>query len=811
MSLTKVAQTILILVVLLLFSSLNTIANPKGINENRKSAYALGINEVVKIDGLANESFWNLIPKASNFIQYSPYNGKSPSQKTEVQFAYDNHALYIFAHMSDNSDSISYRLSKRDETNQCDYFGINIDPFNDGLGSYQFYVTTAGVQLDARNNGGEDWQWNSVWQSEVVINDNGWSVEMAIPYSAIRFPKKEIQEWGINMVRMIQRSREKDFWNFVDINIPGLNKQLGLLLGIEKVTPPLRLSVAPYVSTYVEKYGDDIGYSIKGGLDLKYGINESFTLDMMLIPDFGQVASDREVVNLGPYETFYSENRDFFKEGMELFTRGDIFHSRRIGGRPIGYYKIELDSNEIITENPSTTQLVNASKITGKTKSGFSLGFLNAFSLPTHATIRDTITDSERIVETQSATNQNVTVVEQSLKNNSFISLINTNNKRTDGYYANATAVEMLFGIKSYHTFSARGAYTRRDIADNPDGFLYRFNWSKIRGKFRYSATHRTESSSYDPNDIGFSYSNDKNTDQIWLSYSNNDPSDLFLNWNISGSATYDALYEYSKFKAFNLDVDASFTLLNHLSMGLGSNIKPIEGFNYDEPRIANRKFKTTPDYNASCWISSDYRKPIAFDFNIGAWQTFDRERNGFWFNISPRFLVADNLFFIYKYSQDLDHNTVGYVGNSANRDSVYFGRRDYKSMTNTFELDYILNKNSSLTFRFNHNWTRVDYIDYHLLLENGDLEILPSGVVTKDAINGNFFNVDFVYSWQFAPGSELSIVWKNAINEYDSNTNLSFIDNLNQTVKKEAQNSFSLRILYYLDYLHLKKKLTRA
>ena len=474
--------------------ALNGNANPKYINENRKSIYALGINEEVKIDGKATESFWELIPKASDFIQYIPYNGQKPSQKTEVQFAYDNHALYVFAHMYDNTDSISYRLSKRDEANQCDYFGLNLDPFNDGLGSYQFFVTAAGVQLDARNNGYEDWRWNAVWQSEIIITDNGWSVEMAIPYSAIRFPKKEIQEWGVNITRMIQRSREKHFWNFVDINVPGINKQLGLLLGIEKVSPPLRLSISPYVSTYVDKYDDDLGYSLKGGMDLKYGINESFTLDMMLIPDFGQVASDREVLNLGPYETYYDENRDFFKEGMELFSRGEIFHSRRIGGKPAKYNDIDLDTNQIVVENPRSTQLVNASKITGKTKSGFSLGFLNAFSLPTNAIIKDTITGIETSTETQSATNQNVTVLEQSLKNNSYVSIINTNSKRLDGFYSNATAVDMLFGIGGFHSFSVRGAYTLRDVSTSPEGFLYRLNWSKIRGKFRYSIKHRTES-----------------------------------------------------------------------------------------------------------------------------------------------------------------------------------------------------------------------------------------------------------------------------------------------------------------------------
>jgi hypothetical protein len=790
------------------FISFSLLATPRIVNNNPKSAYAVGISEKVTIDGKDSESFWELVPKAESFIQYSPFNGKAPSHNTEVRFAYDNHALYVFAQMYDNPDSTTYRLSKRDEANQADFFGIYIDPFNDGQGSYAFLVTVAGVQLDARNNGHEDYQWNAVWHSEVSMNDRGWTVEMAIPYSAIRFPKTDVQTWGLNITRLIQRTRERHYWNFVDINVPGLNKQMGKLLGIEKVVPPLRLSVSPYLSSYVDKKGNDTGYSLKGGVDLKYGINESFTLDMMLIPDFGQVASDREVLNLGPYETYFGENRDFFKEGMELFNRGGIFHSRRVGGRPDKYYNIALDSNQIVSENPATTQLINASKITGKTHKGFSLGFLNALSLPTYATIEDTMTGTKHRYETQSATNQNVTVIEQSLPYNSYVSLINTNVKREDAYYANATAVDMMFERGGYHAFAAHAAYTHRDISTNPDGHLFRLNWSKIRGKFRYSLTHRTESDTYNPNDMGFAYNNDKNIEQISVSYNNNTPSKRLLSWRLNTNYTYNTRYDFSQFKSMMFSMGGGGTFRNHFSFGVNSDIKPVPGYDYDEPRVAGFRYKTHGYYNGSFWISSDYRKPIAIDINAGAWQYINDNKSGYWYGISPRFLISDNLFIVYNFNQSEDFNSTGYVGRSSSLDSVFFGRRAYNKITNGLSTNYILNRNSSISMSLDHNWTRVKYFDYHLLDRNGNLTPLPQGFISRDNINRNFFNVDVAYVWQFAPGSELSVVWKNGLSTHSSDIDISFGDNINRMMKNEAQNTFSVRILYYLDYLYLKNKL---
>ncbi|PLX20559.1 MAG: hypothetical protein C0597_04030, partial [Marinilabiliales bacterium] len=199
-----------------------------------------------------------------------------------------------------NPDSIIKDLGVRDEFTHMnsDLFTVLISTFNDGVNAVEFMVSASGVQSDGKHNGNHgDPNWDGVWQSEVNITDNAWIVEMRIPYSALRFSKEESQTWGIHFFRQIRRYREWSTWNFADNNVQGFINQMGEINGINDIEPPLRLSVTPYVSAYLENDGDDNswGNDFNAGMDLKWGISQSFTLDMILIPDFGQVQSDDEI------------------------------------------------------------------------------------------------------------------------------------------------------------------------------------------------------------------------------------------------------------------------------------------------------------------------------------------------------------------------------------------------------------------------------------------------------------------------------------------------------------------------------------
>ena len=226
----------------------------------KKHINAVPARDAPKIDGILDEDCWKSAPVTTDFIQRIPYNGKPSSYHTEVRFIYDNSGLYIGAMMYDPfPDSIPTQMGLRDSYGlNADYLLVMISPFNDGINAFCFQVFVSDVQTEFKLSGGNlddfpDLSWDAVWQSKAKKNEKGWVAEIKIPYSAIRFPKTPVQEWGINCFRDFRRTRENSTWNFVDSKIKGVVNQEGILGGIQDIKPPLRLSVSPYVSAYIEK------------------------------------------------------------------------------------------------------------------------------------------------------------------------------------------------------------------------------------------------------------------------------------------------------------------------------------------------------------------------------------------------------------------------------------------------------------------------------------------------------------------------------------------------------------------------------
>ncbi|RTY93593.1 hydrolase, partial [Flavobacterium bomense] len=333
--------------------------------------------ENITIDGKINEEIWKTAPIATDFIMFEPDNGKpiSESKKTEVKVLYDNNAVYVLAVLYDDEpNKISRELTNRDEFGVADVFSVSINGNNDGQQDFRFFVSAAGVQMDClATEGGEDFNWDAIWDSEVKITDFGWVVEMNIPYAALRFSTEIKQTWGINFKRDILRGAidQSYTWNFVDTKIGAVIVQAGILEGIENIKTPTRLFFIPYSSAYYQKDDFASDSTFKVGMDIKYGINDAFTLDAILVPDFGQTKFDKAILNLEPFEQQFDENRSFFTEATDLFSKGNLFYSRRIGGSPIkDIYTLqdELAANEEIINFPSTVDLINAVKISGRTE-----------------------------------------------------------------------------------------------------------------------------------------------------------------------------------------------------------------------------------------------------------------------------------------------------------------------------------------------------------------------------------------------------------------------------------------------------------
>lgn len=783
----------------------------------RKQTSAQRTEEAPVIDGILNEAIWKKMPVATDFYQIRPYNGEPSNFRSEVRLTYDNMAVYVAATLYDPApDSIMTGLSRRDEINASDYFGIYIDPYNDGLNAYGFFVTASGVQVDMKSTTYEDNSWDAVWESAVTINDEGWVAEFAIPYSALRFPKQEMQKWGVNMFRNIQRRREHTSWNFINSKIDGVNNQAGILEGVSGIEPPVRLSVTPYFSAFLDHDSGENNWvdGFKGGANFKYGINESFTLDMMLIPDFGQVQSDDERLNLTAYETYYGERRPFFMEGTELFNKAGIFYSRRIGGAPSERYDAEatLNENEEITETPGRTQLLNASKITGKTQSGLSIGLLNAMSQASFYTVEDTATGEEREVLIQPFTNYNILVADQSLPNNSSISFINSNVSRAqDNYMANVSGTEFRISTKNNaYTIEGKGAISQiyQQENDTEYGHYYEIEVEKTSGNFRFGYEHRIENDTYDPNDLGYLQQNNEMNNVFQLRYNIYKPFWKMLRWYNTITARHNMLHEPRKFSSFGIGYNTHTTFRNHFSAGMNFNITPMRAYDHYESNVEGRRVTYPKSWHSGFWISSDYRKTVAIDFNMGLWRAIDMERNGYWGGISPRWRVNDKVLLIYRTSYSFDHNDVGYIDNPDD-ETIYFGARNRQTYNNVINANYVFNNKSSLSLRIRHYWSRVKYNYFYLLAENGDLNQTTDYTENED-INYNAFNIDMVYTWNFAPGSELLIVWKNGINTDQEALIDGYFDDLRHTLRADQNNTFSIKILYYLDYLQVKNSVSR-
>lgn len=789
----------------------------------KKQVKALRIDRSILIDGRLDEPEWLNANVAADFIQFEPYNGNKPSEQTEVRVLFDNNALYIGARMFDsNPQKIFRELGQRDKSEhlQSDVFTLYISPYNDGINYLQFSVSASGVQTDVKLAGGEEeaqpgqnssgTSWDAVWMSEVNIDDKGWVAEFKIPFSALRFSNSNTQNWGINFTRLIKRYNEYSSWNFIDKMVNGKVNQSGELSGITDVKTPVRLSLSPYLSGYAEKFPDSksLEYRLSGGLDIKYGLSESFTLDMSLIPDFGQVKSDDRILNLTPFEVQYAEQRPFFTEGTELFNKGEIFYSRRVGSKPVNHSAVDtlIDANkEYVLENPVETKLINATKISGRTSKGLGIGFFNAMTSNTYAQIKDTLGNKRRIL-TQGFTNYNMVVFDQTLKNNSYISLANTNLSRpNDTYTANVTAAEFsLQDKRNSYKISGIGGLSQIFNDSISRGFKSFIDFSKISGNFQFEAWNNIESKRYNPNDMGYLQSPNEFSSGISLGYKIYKPFWKLLKLETSFGYEQEMLYKPRLFAAneFSMSVRTA-TIKRFYSSGITLNFHPQDINDYYEPRKEGRKLVIPKRWSMNWFGSPDYRRSLAIDHGFSLWVADRMGQKGFSYNIAPRMRFSDRLLIIYTFNQGFDYNAIAKTGERS--DSVFMGMRDVVTLTNTIDAQYTFSAKSFINLKLRHYWSYYKFNDFYYLNNDGSLSLNNS--IPRENNNTNYFNIDLVYQWNLAPGSILSIVWKNSIELSNSDLDYNYLQNIRDVWDSPQINSISFKLLYYLDYQMLKRK----
>lgn len=770
--------------------------------------------EIPKIDGVLDDACWVNVPIATDFFEIRPVPGRveTKDRRTEMKVLYDDVAIYVYARMYDDKDSVSHELVSRDNIGNADFISIILDPFYDKMNGNGFFVTAAGVQFDAKYSqvGDEDPNWNAVWESAVKLDDLGWTCEMKIPYSALRFSGKEIQNWGLNFSRRIQRTNIQTFWNFVDPKVNGFINQEGLFTGLKDIKPPLRLSFSPYVSAYVNHYPANIPgvknttSRFNGGMDVKYGINNSFTLDMTLVPDFGQVQSDNRILNLTPFEVKFNENRQFFTEGTELFNKGDLFYSKRIGSIPAySNYSGVAESDKVIRDQ-TEAKVLNATKISGRTAKGLGIGIFNAITNSMQTEVEDAA-GNVRNVETQPLTNYNILVFDQSLKNNSSATFINTNVLRQGSAYdANVSALLFNLNNKNNKYFINGGAkmsYLRGE--ESSTGYSYTLRLGKQSGNFTWNYNQVYADNQFDPSDLGFFTNNNFLDQKIGLGYNIFKPSKWFNEMQSWLNVTYSRRVNPGDYQNTLANGGAYVRFKNLWSAELDMSYN-AKGNDFYEARNG-QIYKAPESYGIGLYINPNRAKAYNFGGNV---RFFEQQLFGgkeYNFYLFQNFRLNDKVAFGLDLNFNPNYNYVNWVTSQGSQ--AIFSKYDRRTVENSFDAKYTFTNLMGVTVVLRHYWSDRRNKEFYLLKPDGNLTDYQGPALTGTDRNYNVFNIDLIYTWQFAPGSTLSLSYKDAAETYDSYFTQRYNRNLGGILAAPQNNSLSVKVLYFVDYLDLKKK----
>ncbi|WP_395048165.1 DUF5916 domain-containing protein [Flavobacterium sp.] len=775
-------------------------------------------NENISIDGELNEAIWQKTEVATNFIMFEPDNGKpiAENKKSDVKIIYDNEAIYIGAMLNDNEpNKIMKEITQRDDDGSSDFFGISLNGYNDGQQEFRFYVTAAGVQLDCNSNSqtGEDFSWDAIWESKTKITDKGWIVEMKIPYSALRFSKENIQIWGINFLRQIRRDRQLYTWTHIDNKKGSFEQQAGELYGIENIKTPTRLFFFPYASVYVsndKKNGTKT--ELKGGLDIKYGINDAFTLDAILVPDFGQTALDNQILNLGPFEQQFNENRPFFTEGTDLFNKGDLFYSRRIGGKPSlrrSRLNQEKETNETIYEYPTKVNLLNALKISGRTKGGLGIGFLNAITEKTESTLLDTLSQTKRKVIIEPIANFSILTLDQRFNKNSSVSLVNTNVTR-NGHFKDANVTALVWDLNTTkNTFNLSGDFKYSNVneykkLEDRKGYNTSLNFAETSGKIRFNVGAKYVSKKYDNNDLGINFQTNYSSIFGNINYRMLKPSENLNAFRVNGNVYTEYENITGKLQSFNLNTNYHFTTKKNNGFGVGFNSKPVNTYDFYSPGREGRYVTIPKNYGIWTYYSSNYNKKLAIDINPYYTEYFEGNRKEYGISFGPRYRLNNKISFRLNYDfnkQNSDRGQVDYQG-----EEIIYAQRDVNSSTLGLSTKYALNNKMTININSRYYWSYVQNDKFFSLQPNGELS--DSNYTNSLNQDFNTWNIDCSYSWWIAPGSQLNMLYRNTSSNGLSEIqyiNKNASHNFNSLFGDKLQHTFSISLRYFLDYNRVK------
>ena len=772
----------------------NSISEPDFIQKKGKNIELVYTNEIPKIDGILDKNIWDKAKISSDFLQEDPHNLSLPSNETRVRVLYDRENLYVFADLFiDDPNEISAKLVNRDNWEDgfdgfSDYFSFDIDSRHDHQTGFIFSVNAAGVQADAVvfDDSGYDPEWNAVWESNVAVFNDRWTVEMKIPFSILRFSKSDNMKWGLNMYRYIHSKNEYIAWVAYPYDIPGISSKYGHLSGFDKALSTKRFEFLPHIINGRTVYYDvnleqpeklplnhkeilDLDVRTNYGFDIKYGLGSNASLDLTYNPDYGQIEADPSEINLTYYQTRFIDKRPFFLENSSIFdTPIEVFYTRRIGGN---FEKIN-----------------NAEKITGKTINNLTYGFIHA------STYKDTSINNQPVKFKNNYIISRLT--KDLLKGNSYIGMMTSHLLGS----SNVVSFDGVFNLLE-NRISTNGQLVLSENEKLGKGFFYEFKYIAPKLISLWFEIDYYDKN-FDINEVGYLRRNNFFNRSFGSNLFIEHPFHFINNIKLSSIYKYNSTLDYHDQIKSNLvldrriELDFSITFENYYQIGLGVN-KAFERYDdvatYDyELKKIGPILKLPKSSGLNFNIFSDNTKPFIFNILYGYGKD---DLNGKGQNYS---FAID-----YKISSNLNFYASKYYGESS---EIYRWVEITEEQLNEFENrnHYIFSNSnnyiSSTIFRINGNVSqtlgfqlytefftnRNDLSNYSELLVNYSLPVDTTqyilnnpyvsivdpnvGLADDELLDPNYylglftkfseFNTNFVITWNYNPGSNIYLVY---------------------------------------------------
>ncbi len=714
--------------------------------------------EAPVIDGALDDRAWDIVEWTGDYIENQPDENTPPSYQTKFKIVYDSKNLYIGVRCYDaEPNKIVKRMSRRDGF-EGDWVEFNIDSYHDKRTAFSFTVTAAGVKGDEFvSNNGNNWDgsWNPIWYTRTNIDGEGWTAELRIPLSQLKFGDAENQVWGLQSTRRFFRAEERSLWQRKPIDQPGWVSEFGELHGLKNIEPQKQLEIQPYTVTSGETYEAEAGNPFRDGnesditvgLDAKIGVTNDLTLDLTVNPDFGQVEADPSAIALDGFQIFFREQRPFFVENKNIFdfnvsrseagnTFGfdNVFYSRRIGRSPQGSAST-LDGEFVDT--PDNTPIIGAAKFSGKTKDGWAIGVLESVTAKRYAAIINEGGDRRREM-VEPLTNYFVGRVQKDFNDrNSFIGGVFTATNRDNLTESLDFLHQSAYtgGLDFKHQWNNRDWYVGGNIifshvlgsaeaientqtsitrlfqrvdADHVEvdpqrtsltGTGGNFQIGKIgNGHWRFESGATWRSPELELNDIGFQRQADDIRHYTWIGYQTLKPDKTFrrVGINYNHWSAWDFSGNHNELR-FNTNTWQNWA--NNWFSNVGFNFTPVNYSNFalrGGPRL-----RRTPDVSFWNNIGTDGRKKIRLNFFHNGRRALDnsirRYSLGFGFRYQP--INALRISLSPEYS--INNDKLQYIDNVDTANGVRYLNGEIQQRTLSMSVRVNFNINPNLTLQY--------------------------------------------------------------------------------------------------------------